>query len=427
MKIAVTGFVAMEAGSVASANAILLRGLLAREIEVDFFSKPSFVDPRPAAEGHPRFRFVDCTNHQADQTRRRLAKIPVMGSAALRWDVASYNHLLVHRIREEQRRRGYDLVLWMGDYARGRVPGVPTVSFVQGPPGTDARSIIERGFEIRRLAGLMAWLKWRVLALLRLSRLGLPALHFSDHLIVGSNQSKRTLNQRYEIPGQRISTLPYPIDLKHFQPPSDLQSPTSEAAEGNGSDPRAGEQPPGLRILWLGRIIPRKRLDLFLDGAALAIQRGLDISITIVGRIGLIPGYEKLISAFPYPQRLAWHQSVPRANVPELMRCHDVMVQPSDEENFGSSVAEAQACGLPVIVGRTNGNADYLSARDIHLANDGPDTFALALEEMTRKKQRGELADPAESRRCAERYFDPDSLCNRLLAILETVVREGAG
>ena len=42
-----------------------------------------------------------------------------------------------------------------------------------------------------------------------------------------------------------------------------------------------------------------------------------------------------------------------------------MLAQPSDEENFGSSVAEAQACGLPVIVGATNGNADYLCGRDI--------------------------------------------------------------
>ena len=74
--------------------------------------------------------------------------------------------------------------------------------------------------------------------------------------------------------------------------------------------------------------------------------------------------------------RLTWKKAIPRQEVPSLLRAHGVIVQPSNEEDFGSSVAEAQACGLPVIVGLTNGNADYLCSRDIHLKDDRPKTLA---------------------------------------------------
>ena len=277
---------------------------------------------------------------------------------ARRNDAACYNRLLVRRIRGEQKLRGYDAILWLGDYAHGSVPGVPTISFAQGPPGTDARSILLRRTEIQCLAGGATALKWETLARLRLSTFGLPALQHSDHIVVGSSVSRQRLATTYRIPRERISTLPYPIDLDLFQPQS-VESPTAEHQSSKFHP---------LRVLWLGRIVPRKRLDVFLDGAALAVRQGLDLRLTIVGGVGFIPGYAKLIQTFPFPNRLGWEQNIPREGVPELMLVHDLLAQPRDEENFGSSVAEAQSlrlagdrrrdewqCRLPLLTGYSPG------------------------------------------------------------------------
>lgn len=366
MRIAVTGFVSGQAGSVASANALLLRALLERGCEVHFFSKASFVDPRPAAGGQGRFTFTNVDNHLADRTRAVLARTPVAGKLAGIVDASTYNRLLVRRINEENARRKFDLCLWLGDYAQGSIAGTPTVSFAQGPPGTDARSVINRFGEIARLAGIVKAWRWRLLAQYRLSRCGLPPFRHTDQFIIGSHQSGRTLAHLYGIAEKRIHQVPYPIDLAMFQVPD-------KAA-----------QVPALRCLWLGRIIPRKRLDLFLDGAAAAIRKGVDLVVTIIGGVGFVPGYERLIEAFACPARLTWIRSLPREQVPAALHAHDVLIQPSEEENFGSSVAEAQACGLPVIVGATNGNADYLSSRDIHLRDYHQETLAAAFGELAR-------------------------------------------
>lgn len=413
MRIAATGFVSEQAGSVASANALFLRDLLARGHQIDFFSKASFVDPRPAVGEHPDFRFHDCTNGMADRFRRRVERIPLVGFAAGRWDCRSYVDLLRARMEREHRvvSRAFDLILWLGDYAWRRVDGVPQVSFVQGPPGTDARSLLTRFPEVRRMAGLAIALKFALLARLRLSRPGLPPFRRTDHFIVGSGQSKVTLVDRYGIPVDRISTLPYPIDLELFRPPvDDLGEKESDRA---------------LRVLWLGRVVPRKRLDLFLDGAALALRAGIDLRLTITGGIGLVPGYEKMIAEFPFPERLERIQSIPRAEVPSLLHRQDVLCQPSDEENFGSSVAEAQACGLPVIVGRTNGNADYLCGRDTHLADDRPETLASVFRDYAERKRIGGEAwgDPAGSRALAEREFAVERVTERLLETLHAAAR----
>src|SRR5258705_13835932 len=125
MRIVCTGFVSQQAGSVASANALLLRSLLDRGHEVDFFSKPSFVDPRPAVGGQAGFRFVEAVNRGWDHFRQRTEHVPIFGALACRLDAATYNRLLVSQIKEAHKCRSYDLALWMGDYAHGTVHGLP--------------------------------------------------------------------------------------------------------------------------------------------------------------------------------------------------------------------------------------------------------------------------------------------------------------
>jgi glycosyltransferase involved in cell wall biosynthesis len=413
MKLACTGFVSATAGSVAAANALLLSKLLDRGFEIDFFSKPSFVDPRPIVGSNPGFRFVPVNNAILNFTRERVERVPLISVAAGVADTFSYNRLLARRIDEENRHRNYDLCLWLGDYARGSVAGLPTVSYAQGPPGTDARSVLARYTEIRSLAGAKQALKWHVFARLRLSPLGRPPLHYTDRFIIGSRQSANTLIKLYSVDPQRISVLPYPIDLELFKP---LSAPTQRGpAQSSSNGP--------LRVLWLGRIVPRKRLDIFLDGASLAIQQGVDLKLTVIGPSGFIPGYELMIRSFRYPDLLTHHQGIERTQVPALLSQHDVLAQPSEEENFGSSVAEAQACGLPVIVGHTNGNADYLSVRDIHLTDDYPATFAKALAEMAQRKIAGKLGEQKVSRQAAEKNFDIERVSHALIQILELVDR----
>jgi glycosyltransferase involved in cell wall biosynthesis len=406
MKLACTGFVSATAGSAAAANALLLVRLLDHQFEIDFFSKPSFVDPRPIVGTRPGFRFIPVNNHILNFIRSKVERVPLVGRAASTADALSYSRLVARTVAREHQKRGYDLCLWLGDYSRGSVAGLPTVSFPQGPPGTDARSLLTQFHQIRRIAGPWQAFKWSTLARLRLSPFGTPSFHNSDHFIVGSHQSAGTLARIYSVDPGRISVLPYPIDLDLFCPP------------------RSAPKVSPLRVLWLGRIVPRKRLDIFLDGAAQAISQGIDIRLTIVGAVGFIPGYETLLQVFPYPERLQYQPRIDRTDVPTLLGQHDVLAQPSVEEDFGSSVAEAQACGLPVIVGHTNGNSDYLSSRDIHLAAENAETFTQALIEMHRRKTSGELGDVAVSRAVAEANFHIDRVTGELIRIFERVLEQ---
>jgi len=295
--------------------------------------------------------------------------------------------------------------LWLGDWSHGR--GLrPVVSFVQGPPGTDARSVLRHREMIERLAGRSTYRKMAVYARWRLSA-GLPDFRNSDHIILGSQWSVDHMVEQYQIAQTRLHAIPYPIDLQTFSPVQ-----TSRPAQQR------------LRILWLGRFVPRKRLDLFLDALAIAIRQGVDVEAWVIGKSGFVPNYERLISEFPFPDRLTYRSELLRKEVPKLMSEVDLLVQPSDEENFGSSVAEALACGVPAVVGATNGTGDYICDRSIRLSDSRSETLSAAIAEIATKKKSGQLADRMPSRLAAERYFDPKSICQQLVAVLERSVNQ---
>ncbi len=132
---------------------MLLREIVSRGVSIDFFTKPRFVDPRPAVSDldcKGMLQLVDCTNHIGDSLRRWLTPSGhgLWGRFWQALDATSYNRGIVRRMRQHS---VGDIDLWLGDWAKGRGER-PVISFAQGPPGTDARSVLDRTGLIERLA-----------------------------------------------------------------------------------------------------------------------------------------------------------------------------------------------------------------------------------------------------------------------------------
>jgi glycosyltransferase involved in cell wall biosynthesis len=399
MKFAVTGFVDGVSGSGACASALVLRELLQQGHTVHFFSKSSFVDPRSLLNDFPKFRFYDVTNHGPDYLRQTVKEIPIIRCLGERFDSWTYNRLLVQMISKWHQVNNYDFCLWMGDHVKGRIPGLPSISMYAPIPGCDARSIIRRREEIKRLTSSYQYIKWQFLAFLKI-KFGIPNILLADHWVTLSPYSKETIHSLFGVDREKMSNFPLPIDLSLFKLP--------EKVVINPKEP--------LKILWVGRIIPRKRLDLFLDAAVIALSRGVNLKLTILGDVKLVDGYEKLIQNFPleYRDRLVWLKNgIPRKLIPAMYHSHDVFVQPSEEEDW-SSPAEAQACGLPVIVGPKSGNANYLNSRDIVLREYSPENLAMAYIDMWYRK-RFYHEDSRESRTFAEQNYDVKNIVNSFI------------
>jgi glycosyltransferase involved in cell wall biosynthesis len=91
-----------------------------------------------------------------------------------------------------------------------------------------------------------------------------------------------------------------------------------------------------------------------------------------------------------------------------------VLVQPSEDENFGSAVAEALACGTPVVLGSSNGTGDYAKSGAIRFDQYEANAVAAAIALAITKADA--LREPA--RQAAELHLDPKTIALGLEKIL---------
>jgi glycosyltransferase involved in cell wall biosynthesis len=112
----------------------------------------------------------------------------------------------------------------------------------------------------------------------------------------------------------------------------------------------------GPLVLFLARLNAKKGLDLLIDAMAKVIARRPDARFAIVGPPDPVP-FKKQVEQWVKDAGIE-SQTVLTGNADATMRLEafadsDVYVLASHAENFGFSVFEAMACGVPVVVSET--------------------------------------------------------------------------
>ena len=106
-------------------------------------------------------------------------------------------------------------------------------------------------------------------------------------------------------------------------------------------------------VVFLGRLIREKRVDLLLRALALLRPKHKDLRCTIVGDGPMRPELERLASELGLQDSVAFTGFLEERAALETLRASGVCVLPSEREGFGMVVAESQAIGVPVIVTRS--------------------------------------------------------------------------
>ena len=139
----------------------------------------------------------------------------------------------------------------------------------------------------------------------------------------------------------------------------------------------------GKRFLFVGRLIYLKGLDVLIEAFATVRQRYPDASLTLIG-----DGPEKA-TLIELTQRLGCAESVRfKANIdhdllPQEFISHDVFVMPTRLDVFGLVIAEAVACGLPVICSTHAGAAqDLVKSNGIIIPPDDINAWTEAMLTM---------------------------------------------
>ncbi|HEX6277295.1 MAG TPA: glycosyltransferase family 4 protein [Polyangiaceae bacterium] len=405
LRLAVYGVLSESAGSSAAAYPVLMAELLERGHAVEFFGNPSYVRPR-TLERYPNYRFHPLHIEAMERLWYRTEASEFARAAVAQLGIAAYQREAIRQIERESERERFDLILCT-DMQPLWSAKLPLVGWPQGPPHTEGAAL--RSSELARLAvrslgakqylAIQGFYAYRMLA----SRLALGA---ADTLLCGSRWAGDEWI-RFGAEPVRVRPIPYPVDTAAFSRVPALE-------------PRATTT-----FLWLGRSVPRKRLDLFVAAFERLRRRYPNVRARIVGDVLAHPFGRAVLEGRSAIPGLSIEGGVARESVPQLFGDVDVLVQPSQSENFGFSLAEALAAGRPVVGGPTNGTFEYAGEGGFGFSEYSAESVASAME---RAMLAATNLGPELSRRAREAasIFAIASVTERVLAACDDVLARRA-
>jgi glycosyltransferase involved in cell wall biosynthesis len=185
------------------------------------------------------------------------------------------------------------------------------------------------------------------------------------------------------IPPPAIRAIPNPVDLDEFASP---------VIPGNFR--RRVGLPSGRLVLFLGKLTPRKRLDVLVG--AFARLRQSDASLVIAGNdMGAGAETRSLVRALGLENRTVFTGLLRARERLEALADADVLVYPSEHEIFGLVPLEALLSGTPVIV------ADDSGCGEVVRATGGGQVVPLGNAEALARAIEGVLEEPSGWRAAA--------------------------
>jgi glycosyltransferase involved in cell wall biosynthesis len=195
-----------------------------------------------------------------------------------------------------------------------------------------------------------------------------------------------------------------------------------------GPAPLAPSAP--LRLLFAGRLSPRKGPHVAVDVLRELIDRGVDARLVLVGAV--FPGYEwferdlrRAVATAGLTGRVEFAGFLP--DVWPAMAAADVILVPSTkEESFGNTAVEAVLAARPLVVSDHSGLREAVAGyTSVQTADPGrPAEWADAVERIANDRpafRRAALADAADARR----RHDAGRYGEQLVGVVAALARAG--
>ena len=169
------------------------------------------------------------------------------------------------------------------------------------------------------------------------------AYHRSNVILSVSDGLKKTISHHFPETNGKISVIYNGIDTEIF------------SIYDNTFRPAEMER----RILFLGGMTPRKGLTYLLEACSVLKVK---YNLTVAGPQATHDRVLSIAKRFGVAQHVCGIGLVGREKIAPLLNEHDVLVVASLHETFGLVVAEALACGTPVVATRCGGVEEILRA-----------------------------------------------------------------
>jgi glycosyltransferase involved in cell wall biosynthesis len=162
----------------------------------------------------------------------------------------------------------------------------------------------------------------------------------ADRVVAVSSAIGTLLVEEYDVPGERVDVV--------------LPATTAPVAHRRMvTEPRA----PVLGVV--GRLVPEKGVDVFLQAAALVLAVVPQARVVVVGDGPLRGDLERRAAALGLADSVAFTGF--RADAPQLIAGLDLLVVPSRSDGSPLVVCEAMAAGIPVVASRVGGLPDLVA------------------------------------------------------------------
>jgi glycosyltransferase involved in cell wall biosynthesis len=216
-----------------------------------------------------------------------------------------------------------------------------------------------------------------------------------------------------------------------------------EASAGTGSDDRR-------RLLFVGRVSPEKGIHVLVDAFVRVAERHANVDLDLVGDVSSLPrelivdlSRDPVINALarfyddrPYRahledrippalrDRVHFTGIVPQVDLAELYQRAEVFILPSScHEAFGMPLAEAMACGRPVVGARAGGIPELFEDGISGFLVEREDPEALA-DAILRLLDDSELRQTmgARGRERSREYFSWEVIARETAALYEQAI-----
>jgi glycosyltransferase involved in cell wall biosynthesis len=208
----------------------------------------------------------------------------------------------------------------------------------------------------------------------------------TDVLIAVSDEVRDDLVGLGVAPLEQFEVVRLGLDLSAFADDSDREARRAAVREQWGVGP--GEHV----VTLVARLVPIKRVDRFLETAALLRERA-GVRFVIVGDGELRDELQASEPARTLGDRLVWAGF--RRDVPDVCFASDVVVLTSDNEGTPVSLIEAQAASVPVVSTSVGGVRSVVLDGETGLLADDPPALSAAVASL--------LDDPSRAAAMATR------------------------
>ncbi|MEP7014322.1 MAG: glycosyltransferase [Verrucomicrobiota bacterium] len=175
-------------------------------------------------------------------------------------------------------------------------------------------------------------------------------------------------------------------------------------------------------LLFLGRLHPKKGCDLLIDAMARVSQTSVSLVLAGPDQVGWQRRLQQQAASLGLTQRIIFTGMLEGDMKQGALAAADALVLPSHQENFGMSVVEALAAGLPVLISdRINIWREIDADRAGYVESDDfPGTTRLIERWMQTPPEQRE-AMRRNARECFSRRFTLDRAVDSLLQVLNEV------